>query len=910
MKTIYSSFLWKRLVCALLLWFVIWLPYQSLVAVQGKLSIEKEEFSLKLEESQTEKHNLKIINISNSDIFFSAFKEDGTAKPYQNSIYSKNLNIETPEELGSAWYTTQQNYQRSGYNQLESSVPPYSYKWQYQADRVLLSPVVSGRNLYIPSENGNVYWIDSRTGVYKNLFSVTTNLTTINIHKKFLILTSTSELFVYDRLQMTILWKVDCNLSNAYSVVADGDNIYYTNGMSLISCNIANGNPQWEIKGGFKRISVLGEKLFSINDKNHIVCFNKENGAMDWQYSLEEKNILGSVACTSTALFITASLPTSNQSEVICLGWDGKLVWNYQTEGLAMAPASINESYVFLPLNNGVIQTLHQIDGKPFWKQELKFPIHIPVALTASHAYVGTNDGTIYALNILSGEIVWKVYAKFPIYSPLVVAQGFIYAANNSGNLVAFGREWENVVPPMPPDRLKGFPGNASVTLAWRAQILSPDLAGYHVYRKTLYEKEFSFIKNLTIVNNFQDLNVKNGNPYHYIIRSYDTYGNESSTSNMVSVTPSEKADPAWLVFEPTSGLIPSGNEITMNITINTFALPPGLYTGTIHIIHSGDPTNEETIPVRFNLEVMRRVSDKPQKPSFSSITASDTAVKLAWLRDLNIQTYQLFRSTVSRDEYHLITTLTGSSNVYLDETVLNGKQYFYRLKGIDKNQKESEYSEEVSIVPKPLQIQLQYQDGTIFTKPVIQLTGKVDPKAILFINSIQIPIVMDGSFDTTIGLTVGQNNIPVIAVDTGKNKQEKTLKLVFNTSQLLIHLQINSKLVLVNDMKWPYLLEASPMIQEGRTFVPVRFISEVIGASVQWDSYEKKVTILKDSTKIELWLDRKTVRVNGKESIIDAAPFVSNGRTLVPLRFIVEPLGAAIKWNQQEQTIDLDFRF
>jgi outer membrane protein assembly factor BamB len=908
MKKYNSSLHASQLVCVLLALIFFSCPCNHLTAVQGKLSVEKEEFTVKLEESQSNKQELKITNLTNSDIFYSAYKLATESRPYSSNLDELNQ-ADTTEELGSGWYTVQQNYERTGYNQLESSIPPYAYKWQYQSDKVLLSPVVSGRNLYIPSENGNVYWIDSRTGVYRNLFSVTSNLTTINIHKKYLILTSTSELFVYDRIQMTILWKTNCSLSNSYSLVADGDNVFFTNGTSIVSCNLSNGNPQWEIVGGYKRVSQSGSKLYAISDKNSIVCLNKENGSIDWQYPLQ-KNLIGSPACFQDSIFVTLTQPTENKSEVLCLGKDGKSKWSYHTDGIALAPVSINETYVFLPLNNGQVFSLFQIDGKVNWKQELKFPIYVPIALTNSHAFVGTNDGTIYALNNQNGEIVWKTYIKFPIYSPLVVAQGFIYAANNSGVLIAYGREWENVVPPLPPDRLKGFPGNGHVTLSWRAQMLEQDLAGYHVYRKTLFEKDYSFIKNLPFVNNFQDYNVKNGSPYNYYIRAYDTYGNESLTSNMVSVTPSEKSDPGWLLFEPTSGLIPSGKEITMSVNVNSFTLPPGFYSGSINIVHSGDMESEQTLVIKFNLEVIRRVSDKPLTPSFSSITASDTSVRLSWIRDLNMESYQLYRSTVSKDEYHLLTTLTGESNVYKDESVKNGKKYYYRLKGIDKMKKESEFSDEVSIIPKALPIQVQYKNDTVFTIPVIQLTGKVDPKAKLNIKQVQIPVMVDGSFDTMVGLTVGANQVQIIATDTDNEKQEFLLKVSFKTAKLLIHLQINSKLVLVNDFKWPYLLEASPMIQEGRTFVPVRFISEVIGASVLWDSVEKKVTILKNSTKIELWLDRKTVRVNGNESIIDAAPFVSNGRTLVPLRFIVEPLGALIKWNQYEQTIDLEFKF
>jgi len=883
-------------------------PSSISLALQGKLSLDKKEISLHLEEAQTSKHEIKITNLSNEDIFYSAYKIANESRPYQ--IKQNSLNAADPgDELGSGWYTTQQNFGRTGFNPVESSVPPYAYKWQHQADKVLFSPVISGRNLYIPSENGNVYWIDSRTGVNKSLFSISTNLTTINLHKKYLILTSSSELFVYDRVQMTILWKMPCSMSNAYSISAEDETLFYTNGNSVVSCNIASGNPKWFIEGGFKRISLTNSQIIAVSGMDTITSLDKESGKTNWQVKFENR-VIGSPLCYDDKIFVTSNSLLDNKTEIQCLDQDGKNIWTYKIDSLAIAPVSANEVSIYLALNNGNVNCIDKATGILNWKQDLKAPIHVPVVLTYGLAFIGTNDSKIIALDNKNGEYKWEVKTKFPVESPLVIAQGFIYAADNVGTLLAYGRDWENVVPPMPPDRLKAFPGNNMVTLSWRALMLEQDLAGYHIYRKTLYEKDFSFITSLPFVNNYQDRSLKNNSTYHYTIRAFDTYGNESTTSNMASVTPSEKADPPWLTFEPTSGLIQSNKDLQMQINVNTFDLVPGLYSGSIFIAHSGDMEEEEPISIKVNLEVKRRISDKPRAPIFSKVVPSDTRVTLTWIPDNTFQTYMLYRSTVSKDEYHLLTTLTSASTNYQDDTVKNGQKYFYALKGIDKQSKETDFSDEAVVIPKPLPIEVNMQNNSQVSVPVLKISGHVDPKAKFSVNQIQIPISQDGFYETMIGVTVGDNSIPLVATDTGNEKQEFRLKLNFKCSELQILLKINSNLVEVNSFKWPYLLEAPPSIVEARTYVPVRFISEIVGATVKWDSREKKITITKGDINIELWLDRKTVRVNGKETIIDAAPFVSNGRTLVPLRFIVEPLGANVVWNKQEQSILLTFKF
>ena len=90
-------------------------------------------------------------------------------------------------------------------------------------------------------------------------------------------------------------------------------------------------------------------------------------------------------------------------------------------------------------------------------------------------------------------------------------------------------------------------------------------------------------------------------------------------------------------------------------------------------------------------------------------------------------------------------------------------------------------------------------------------------------------------------------------------------------TSTVLV-LKVNDKYMLVNGQKQEIDPGRGtvPIIKNGRTLVPIRAIVEALGGTVGWDGTEKKVTIKLSSTTIELWIGRNRARVNGTEKQID----------------------------------------
>ncbi|KUP23486.1 copper amine oxidase N-terminal domain-containing protein [Paenibacillus sp. DMB5] len=100
------------------------------------------------------------------------------------------------------------------------------------------------------------------------------------------------------------------------------------------------------------------------------------------------------------------------------------------------------------------------------------------------------------------------------------------------------------------------------------------------------------------------------------------------------------------------------------------------------------------------------------------------------------------------------------------------------------------------------------------------------------------------------------------------------------------------------------YTLEVAPFKQEGRTMVPIRFIAEALGAKVDWNPKERRVTLTKESTKIELIIDKKEAYVNGVATQLDSPAIIRKNVTLLPVRFVSENMKMKVFFDEGEIVI------
>jgi len=116
----------------------------------------------------------------------------------------------------------------------------------------------------------------------------------------------------------------------------------------------------------------------------------------------------------------------------------------------------------------------------------------------------------------------------------------------------------------------------------------------------------------------------------------------------------------------------------------------------------------------------------------------------------------------------------------------------------------------------------------------------------------------------------------------------------------------VSKPVVVMNGVTVP--MDTAPIIENGRTILPVRYIATPLGAQVLWSAKDQKVTLI-GSKKVELWIGKPAARVDGKDVLIDptnpsVVPRIVNGRTMLPLRFISEAFGAQIEYDAKLHTI------
>lgn len=99
---------------------------------------------------------------------------------------------------------------------------------------------------------------------------------------------------------------------------------------------------------------------------------------------------------------------------------------------------------------------------------------------------------------------------------------------------------------------------------------------------------------------------------------------------------------------------------------------------------------------------------------------------------------------------------------------------------------------------------------------------------------------------------------------------------------------------------------DVAPVIRAERTMLPARIEAESLGAEVAWDDATKTVTITKGETVIVITIGSDKATVNGEEVALDSPAFIENDRTYTPVRFIAEALGATVEWDDATKTVTI----
>jgi len=183
-----------------------------------------------------------------------------------------------------------------------------------------------------------------------------------------------------------------------------------------------------------------------------------------------------------------------------------------------------------------------------------------------------------------------------------------------------------------------------------------------------------------------------------------------------------------------------------------------------------------------------------------------------------------------------------------------------------------------------------------------LAVTGLTEAGATVTVNGATAPVQSDGTFNTSIGsLPDGASVVTVTATDAAGNATTRAVSVSF-VKTTIIRMQIGKLDALVNAES--KRLTAAPVIKNGSTLVPLRFIAETLGITPSWDAVFSIVDMSVGGHQVRLQIGVRFAGVDGKRVSLDAAPVIIGGNTMVPLRFVSETMGADVMWDAATRTV------
>ena len=442
-------------------------------------------------------------------------------------------------------------------------------------------------------------------------------------------------------------------------------------------------------------------------------------------------------------------------------------------------------------------------------------------------------------------------------------------------------------------------------------------------------------------VTTFANTGLANNTQYTYRVRAYNDAG-ESNPSNQITLRTGVPAAPTEL-----SAVRASSSQINLTWTDNAnnetgFKIERRTGTGSFTEVgtvganvtsysNTGLANNTQyTYRVRayndagdsaYSNEATALTGSLPEAPANLAASALDqNRILLTWEDKANNESgFQIERRT-GTGSFTQIATVTANTTSYTDTGLAMGTEYTYRVRAYNAVGNSAHSNETratthgvpaapANLVATPLsgeQLLLSWsdhsQDENGFYIERRTGTGSFTQIAAVPANTTTY---MDNGVAPETRYTYRVRAYNVFGNSPYSNEAAATTPQRTRTE---IRLRVGQISYQVDGRTM--VMDAPPIMLEGRTLLPIRYVAEAIGARVEWNERELKITITQANNRIELWVNSNTARVNGVSRAIDPdnarvmPVIVPPGRTMMPLRFISEALGCQVDWNSQTREI------
>ncbi|MNZ97985.1 hypothetical protein D3C78_1172530 [compost metagenome] len=157
----------------------------------------------------------------------------------------------------------------------------------------------------------------------------------------------------------------------------------------------------------------------------------------------------------------------------------------------------------------------------------------------------------------------------------------------------------------------------------------------------------------------------------------------------------------------------------------------------------------------------------------------------------------------------------------------------------------------------------------------------------------VYVVTIAEGQDERALSGTIGIDNL----------KLQYAAEAASDTSTK-IEMTVGNKTAVVNGQK--VALDSAPVQANGVTYVPVRFVSDGMGAKLLFNGTTGQVTVLRGGKLLEMTLGKKDLNLNGVHQLSDVTPIVQNDRTLIPLRLFSEKLGLTVSYDSKAKKITI----
>jgi len=725
-------------------------------------------------------------------------------------------------------------------------------------------------------------------------------------------------------------------VSDGRAFVGSNDKIFY-----CLDANTGSKIWEYQTEGAVTCHPVVDNGLvYFVSQDKKVYCLKENNGAKLWEYLLPDVSVTG-IAMKNRRIYLGC-----NDGNLYCLNpITGSLVWSYKTDGAVKSSPAIDDNMVYFGSDDGNLYALNlsSVDNATLaWKFKTGDKVFSSPAICGKYVYFGSDDKKVYCLDKTNGSLVWSEEHGDRVWGSPSIAYGCMLVGSASNTLVCYGNNEDNCDWPsfgrnsnnnrIVPDECD-LSGNA-VRVKWEVKIgesaiYPPIIVNNRIFvgsdDKNIYcfncetgEKYWCFETNGLVVY-----------PVYYKNKLYFS----SDDGTFYCLNP-ENGTKTWEYITGRQGGIGcaiigdcvffgdwwsdnfycldanTGEEKWIFKAIGGIAEIPVLYDGKVYYGTSFEGKKFYCLDQKTG----NKIWELETESSSWTPSVSNGRIYFASLDKL----YCVNADTGEKEWTSKIgETLLQSPVIYNNKIYCGNKvDEFYCLDEINGK----------------ILWQIKFNGDLNFICPgsPIICNGKIyhcNDESVYCIDAENGKILWEHKDNGGIsgdprvsngfmyyGTGVGDGRFVCLE---GYNDTQPKPPPNFDCNDCKKYMQFT-----INSPYWNICgngqpaMSASPVISYGRTFLVIRNIAETIGAQVSWDGSSKTTTISLPSQNltIELQIGDSEATVNGKSTYIDSSnhdvkPFISGGRTMLPLRFITENLGLEINWDSPSRTATVFYK-